>query len=708
MRAQMTDPSRPPQLPAPSLPGAASSLFRTSFSILFLELILIRWVPSYVRLFGYFTNFILLGSLLGAGLGILSHRGSRVKLPGLTTLLLVLVGLVLVNQYSLNIPTTEVLFYGAAEKAAARENYWVIPLIFTAVVLVFVPLGRALGALLASMPPLRAYGIDIAGSLVGIAAFALLCHLSQPPVLWFAVFFVVAWPLIAGADRRFSAFVAGGCLLLVFFAGMHDIWSPYYRISVTPTDRKDGYVIAVNNIGHQEASPAQNREGFYHRAYELLGKPAFKRVLIIGAGSGTDVSVALANGAERVDAVEIDPELYALGRKLHPDHPYDDPRVSVHIDDGRAFLRQSSDRYDLIVFALTDSLRLTSSHANLRLESFLLTGESIRSARAHLSERGLLVLYNYYREEWSIRKLAGMVKDAFGELPYVTSYGAWGRAAVLMSGPRLADLPHAYFHPYREPPLLPPTSRHDGLPVVGEGMLAPDPLLRPATDDWPFFYLARPRLAGIYLVGIAVVLALAVLLGAAMTPAASLRRFDAHFFCLGVAFMLLETRSLVTFALLFGTTWMVNALVFFAILSSVLLAVLLNARFPLRRIGVAYALLFGLLVLNYFLPVGKLLDIGSSTLRYALASLVAFAPIFVANVVFSRSFRDTERADSAFASNLLGITVGGLIEYAALIAGYQALLVPVALFYAAALFVRQRGDGGAPARAPATDSPSSS
>ena len=154
--------------------------------------------------------------------------------------------------------------------------------------------------------------------------------------------------------------------------------------------------------------------------------------------------------------------------------------------------------------------------------------------------------------------------------------------------------------------------------------------------------------------------------------------------------MLLETRSLVTFALLFGTTWMVNALVFFAILSSVLAAVLINARLKLRRVGWLYAVLFALLALNYAIPVRSLLDIGSSTLRYLLASVFAFAPIFVANVVFSRSFRDTGHADSAFASNLLGIAIGGVVEYAALATGYQALLLPVMAFYAAAWLFGRR------------------
>ena len=208
--------------------------------------------------------------------------------------------------------------------------------------LVFVPLGRQLGALLAALPPLIAYGVDIGGSLAGIATFTALSFLSAPPLAWFAVFFVVAWPLIAGkkwTGRLLTVAAAVITLIMVAYAGRSAIWSPYYRITVQARTG-GGSIISVNNLGHQEASAARHREGFYHRAYELF-PGAFKRVLIIGAGSGTDVSVALANGVEHVDAVEIDPRLYELGRKLHPDHPYDDPRVSVHIDDGRAFLRKS-------------------------------------------------------------------------------------------------------------------------------------------------------------------------------------------------------------------------------------------------------------------------------------------------------------------------------------------------------------------------------
>ena len=70
------------------------------------------------------------------------------------------------------------------------------------------------------------------------------------------------------------------------------------------------------------------------------------------------MALALSEGATHVDAVEIDPVLQRLGRDLHPEHPYQDPRVSVHIDDGRAFLERTRTSYDLILFALPDSLTL--------------------------------------------------------------------------------------------------------------------------------------------------------------------------------------------------------------------------------------------------------------------------------------------------------------------------------------------------------------
>ena len=111
-----------------------------------------------------------------------------------------------------------------------------------------------------------------------------------------------------------------------------------------------------------------------------------------------------------------------------------------------------------------------------------------------------------------------------------------------------------------------------------------------------------------------------------------------------------------------------------------LLAILVNARLRIRRAWLLYGLLFVALAVAFVLPPESLL-IDPPWLRYLLAGVVAFAPVFLANLVFTYSFRDTRTADMAFASNLLGAMVGGALEYVALLTGYRFLLVVVAGLY---------------------------
>jgi hypothetical protein len=102
-----------------------------------------------------------------------------------------------------------------------------------------------------------------------------------------------------------------------------------------------------------------------------------------------------------------------------------------------------------------------------------------------------------------------------------------------------------------------------------------------------------------------------------------------------------------------------------------------------------YVALIAWIALAYVLPPASLL-LEPAWLRYVLAAVLAFAPVFFANLVFSYSFRDTKTADMAFASNLLGAMVGGAIEYVALITGYQALLIVVGALYVTAYILATR------------------
>jgi hypothetical protein len=701
--------------PGALLRRADVQLFLTSFLGLYAELLCIRWMPAHVRFLSYFTNFILLASFLGLGVGILSARSQRRMPFGPRTFPLLLMFaaiLIAATRFELKIGSAGVLYYGAGESGTAPpENALVLPAAFLLVSLLFVCIGRPLGVLLGQVtPPLRAYALDIGGSLAGIAVFFLLSWFEQPPVVWFLGLLMVTL-LLAGPTWRDRAFMFAPLAIAAVIAwniGLSYWWSPYYKIGLTPSDNQHGWELNVNESGHQSMMPSDEKEPFYRSPYDLFGAGQFQHVLIIGAGSGSDSAIGLKFGqVGHIDAVEIDPVIARLGRQFHPEQPFSDPRVTVHVDDGRSFLRKSTDKYDLIIFALPDSLTLTSQFSSLRLESFLFTQESFKEARAHLSSDGAIVLYNYYREDWLLRKLAGMLQSAFGQAPYAMSYGGWGRAGVLVDGPRLQtlltqrpELTQPFVVTRAPTPLLNEDPNAILLPLVGSGILAqdnpagdsdPSPPTA-ATDEWPLMYLRAPALPWVYVAGLAMVGVIALGLIFGLAPASARRGFSGHMFFLGAAFMLLETRSLVTFALLFGSTWLVNSLVFFAILCSVMLAIYISAKFPLRPSALLYGLLVAALVAAYLIPQDAFLSIDFLPLRYALASIVAFLPVFLANLVFAGSFKGTgPSADVAFASNLIGIMLGGMLEYTSLLIGYRHLLLIVIGFYVlSALLLRRR------------------
>ena len=653
-----------------------------SFAILFFELVCIRWIPSYVRYLSYFTNFLLLASILGIGLGILAARRERFWFPPFPVMILLLMCTVIMNRFDLRIQSTQVLYF-ENNAPGDRESFIVLPIIFVMVTACFIPLSRSFGQLLNEVQPLTAYTFDIVGSLAGIAIFSVIAYFALPPLVWFGILALLMLLLSSRRSIISTVLALLVSLATVWLMQLGAYWSPYYRITLIPSVPR-GYILDVNNVGHQAMIPWQDKEPFYRRMYEVFPGKTFNHVLILGAGSGSDAATALAYGAKSITAVEIDPTIQQLGARYNPDHPYSNPRVHVVINDGRNYLQNATEHFDLIIFALPDSLTLTSSNTSLRLESFLLTQDAIQQARAHLTNNGMVVLYNYYRESWLVQKLADMVGNSFNQKPLVFTYGGFGRAAVIMAGPRLTTLPKGEFGPYHE--WQGKKGENDSSLINGEGYYSLT-ALTPATDDWPFLYLRERSFPLLYIEGLAMVAIFAVGGTLAVAPRYTLKRFNWHMFFLGAAFMLLEVKSLTTFALLFGSTWLVNSLVFFAILSSVLLAVLVNRRLKIRRITPFYLLLFGSLMLNFLLPPETLL-LGNPLLRYVLASVLAFSPVFLANIIFTNAFRDTEAADIAFASNLLGMIVGGSMEYFSMLIGYHLLLVPVLVFYACALLLR--------------------
>ncbi|MGD0248339.1 MAG: spermidine synthase [Candidatus Limnocylindrales bacterium] len=680
----MTAAKRPlPSLPpVPFLRDPRVRLVLTSGTLLFTELLLIRWIPATVKYVGFFTNFLLMASFLGIGIGILLGRsGRKLAVSPFAWLLFGVVLLVLVAHLDVQVKSSDEVFFGLAESTSADTNFVVLPLVFVLVTALMAALALPLGPLLRSQPPLQAYTFDIIGSMAGIAGFAVLAWFWTPPLVWFGIVAVLLLLLGLGAGLGPWSPISGIAVVSVLYLallqqGWGATWSPYYRINLYDAKDAAGVAvtgIAVDGIPHQGIWPGQPGEPSYYQVYKWFPGKTYNEVLVIGAGTGNDVAVALQHDAGHIDAVEIDPAIQQIGVDKQPLRPYADPRVTAYINDGRAFLRTTTKHYDLIIFALPDSLTLVASTGNVRLESFLFTVEAFQSVRDHLTPDGTFVLYNSYREPWLVAKIDSMIETAFGTKPILRLFGE--TEAVFADGPAIAALKGG------APPgdIVSPVPAVSGAPATQ------------ATDDWPFLYLRSPTIQPHYLLALGFVLSFALLAvaGSARATKTSLSGFSPHFFVLGSAFMLLETRSLVSFSLLFGTTWLVNALAFFAILASVLLAILVNSRLKVRRSRPLYVLLFAALAVAFALPPEQLL-FDPPWLRYLAAAIVAFAPVFLANLVFTFSFRDTKIADMAFASNLLGAMVGGVIEYAALITGYRALLIIVALLYLAAWLFASR------------------
>ncbi len=658
--------------------GPRVRLVLLSFLVLFLELALIRWTGGHIFYLSYFSNFVLLGSFLGIGVGFLRAR-SRLNLFAWAPLALVaLVVFVRLFPVEIGRPDNQVLYFGNPRRTGL-PMWATLPIVFLAVAFVMAMVAEGAARVFVTFKPLEAYRLDLVGSISGIVAFSILSFLGIPPLGWAAVVAVV-FALVYVPSITLKQWGAIAVFLVILGTESftpRQSWSPYYRVSLVPVDA-ELTIINVNGVPHQGIEPVEgrlSRSPIYGLPYDRAASNPLRDVLVVGAGNGGDVAVALAKGARHVDAVEIDPRLFELGKELNPDHPYDDPRVSVFIDDGRAFLERTHHRYDLILFALPDSITLVAGQSSLRLESYLFTEEAIGKARDHLQPKGAFALYNFYRQQWLVDRLAGTLDVVFGHPPCLDTVGAAGHLAMLTTSvdPAAVSCPTSW--------------RLDGRPLPS-----------PATDDHPFVYLKRAGIPGFYLMTLFLILAASVLfVRFSSGPLGRLTGYLDLFF-MGAAFLLLETKNVVQFALLFGTTWLVNALVFTGILLSVLAAVEVARHIRFRRQARLYGVLLAALAVAWAVPAHSLLSL-PVVLRFLAATTVAFAPVFIANLVFAERFRDAGSSAVAFGANLLGAMVGGLLEYTSLMIGYRALLLVTAALYGVAFLLGRRSLLPAPAGA---------
>jgi hypothetical protein len=726
-----------------SLGGARfRKLALISLMSLFLELLLIRWVASEIRIFAYFKSLVLIACFLGFGLGCYL---TKQKIRMINTLI-PLIGLVWIIEMPWG-PFRRLIsnlsgFIGwfsdvhIWSRAYFADNFlWglissvmamsvVIPL-FGLIAITFIPMGQLVGWYLEnSRKGILAYSVNVLASIVGIWLYTLLCFFSTPPIIWFvfagAGLLLYFWDLPKIRNALALSFVV---ILILFAVGTlkpgwwgeeswkgslatehslksgtpETIWSPYQKLTIVPLSVDNEtvrYILNTNDSWFQQiidlSEPAVARfpDHYgeiptqyyqYNLPYQFYKDPP--KVLIAGAGMGNDAAAALRNGAGHVTAVEIDPLIYSKGKQLHFENPYNSQRVEAHIDDARSFIQNTKEKFDLVVFSILDSHTTSSYYTNIRLDNYVYTLEAMEVTRGLLKPDGLFVMSFSGERPWFTKRLRDVVTQAFGKEPLMIQTNV--SFFVVGPGNRIESTLAS------NPDLRQFVETHSKMELEEATII---------TDDWPYLYQQHrgiPVVVWLLSLGL---MAVCWLTFNKLKP--SQEGIQWHFFFLGAAFMLLEVQIISKCALLFGTTWLVNSIIITSLLFFILLSNLVVSLFPNFPQRLAYVGLFGMLVLSYIVPTDALFY-ESMLMRGAVATALYCSPVFFAGLIFISSFKQVGFRAEAFGSNLLGALVGGLLDSLSFWIGIKALVIVAAALYTMSLVTLKRARAGAPPKSAA-------
>ncbi|MRR06871.1 MAG: hypothetical protein EG828_07990 [Deltaproteobacteria bacterium] len=700
------------------------AIFLVSVWGLFLEMLLIRWVGTEIRIFAYLQNTILVVCFLGLGLGCLT---SREPITIRNTLLPILIFLFLMA-----VPWTREALGSISDllsvlgdinvwTSSYKINSWqsllypILGLGLTYIVMVmivemFIPIGRMLGRLLNEHPKtIQAYSINIAGSIAGTWLFVLLSFLYQPPFTWFLVFSVLTFVFLnrSHCKWKLNVFLLLGIVLLSWFAGMTPnarevVWSPYQKLVLSDIDQgKDirEYNITVNNVNYQamlsaKDLPAQsenlrtalNVKGVTQYDIPSILHPEPKSILILGAGTGNDVAGALRNGVNSITGVEIDPAIISLGQRYHPDKPYASSSVRLVNDDARSFLATSEQKFDVISFGLLDS-HTSTAMTNAPLDHYVYTKESISRAKSLLADGGIMTLCFEARKPYITDRIASVLREVFGRPPLIfriptTYYGPGG--VMFITGD--LETVQAQIETNKKLTFLIEKFRNE-FPV------SLNYTTKITTDDWPYIFLETPSIPLLYYLLICLTGMLIIrnrkLLGFSRHFTLPSRE-NRHFFFLGAGFLLLEVQNISKASVILGNTWEVNAIIVTGVLFMILAANLLTYRFAEFPLRWAYFALFAICLLLYFVDLASF-----AFLPYAIkASLVGgltTLPMLFSGIIFIRSFTVAAKKDKALGANLFGALTGAMLQSVTFTTGIKALLLIVFLLYVLAMITGSLG-----------------
>ncbi len=656
---------------------------------LFLELAMIRWQSSVFEFFAFYKNFGVLACFVGLGLGYAIAGRDRIPLVLTIPSLAWQFGLLILLRYGFGGAAAEMLrqlpfreqlnmWLTAPSFSQAFALYSLLAVVFVLTALAFIPIGQLCGRLMERRTKLRAYSLNLLGSLAGVLLMLFVSYLWTPPIVWFALAFLAILWLSPRTPAAWLTGLASAVLCIVTLAWpvnplWQKIYSPYQLLEVGHAGdtglmliRAAGhYYQRVHNLSAPSPDPKiESTRQYYAFPYRM--HPGSANVAVVGAGTGNDVAAALRAGAGHVDAIEIDPAILMAGQANHPEKPYNDVRVRPIVNDARSFLRNTAGTYDMIVYGLLDSHTLLSQGSSVRLDSFVYTVEGLREARSRLRADGILSLSFTVLSDELGRKIYLMLQKVFDGRPPVCVRADYDRAVIFLEsndpGWKL------------RPEILADAGFGDITQRYADATLQADV----STDDWPFFYMPRRVYPLSYMVMVCQILVLSIFLsGNFLSEKPKLSHLP--FFFLGAGFMLVETKGITELGLTFGNTWQVIGIVIAGILLMAFLANSAVERLQIRRPLVPYLLLWASLAVGWLLAHGG--GFPSSPAGRLAAAVVLTCPMLFSGMVFSTLLTGKGALSGMMAMNIVGAVCGGLLEYNSMYFGFQSLYLAAIVCY---------------------------
>jgi hypothetical protein len=572
--------------------------------------------------------------------------------------------------------------------------------LLSAMVGVFVCTGAPLGYLFPRLPVLRAYTVDLIGSLLGVLVFTIAAWKESGPAVWLAL---GCLPFVYLARSYVAVVLAAIIIGLGQYSVQGALFSPYNRIELIKTQINNSTYtleLQVNRDFHQYLHDLSDRQlsdqtlpesvrkgvGEMRKLYDLpfVVNPHRGTALVVGAGTGNDVQAALRNGYRDVTSVDIDGRIIAIGQELHPEHPYAHPGVHLVVDDARAFFEKNrGQKYDVVCYGLLDSHSMASAMSTLRLDNYVYTEEGIRAAWQHVADGGHLSLaISCFAGRWFFERLYWTIARATGREP--VAFFSTMHFAVTFLIPRDGVQLNKAELDSRQPIY---TLMHAGEVIT-------------TSDDWPFLYVRPEIFPWGYLLVLGFLLALATVLVRKVFGFGGGATFDRPLFFMGAAFLLIETRGVTSLSLLFGSTWVVNAAIFSGILVMVLVANLVVQRWQLCAPENWFWPLFAAVALLYFFPMAWL-QMLPLLMRGLLGGLLTGLPIGFAGLIVPMLLARSSQPTAALGSNLLGAVLGGCLEYYSMLGGLKSTALMALVLYLVAFLLLRRRVANGPASVPA-------